>query len=157
MNWKRSVIVGMYVLVVLSFVWMDATHIVREGNSNYSPEPFSLWNTEPWAWAFPLLGVAMLLLPWFWRMGAKTGVWGWSLFPCKHTNISRFIGFFLSLINLIVSFSVISLTIMCGILSTGGWYKSEDWWVMLAMYGFCGFIAAVVNLCYGLFSVKKYR
>ena len=37
----KYAILIVYAITIFSFIWMDCTHTIREGNQNYSPEAFS--------------------------------------------------------------------------------------------------------------------
>lgn len=156
MNKKCKIILVIYCISILSFVWMDATHTIKDGNMNYSPESFSIFNMEPLSWLIPIFGLAMLMLPLYWRVCECKNVWKWSIFPCKDSYISHIIGLIFTLLNLLITIPAIILTIGIGIVTTTVWYTEANFILMLFMYVFFGIIGFIINLCYGLFLPQNY-
>lgn len=154
---SRYCIVLLYVVTVFSFIWMDCTHTIREGNQNYSPESFSLSYSHPILWIIPILGIGMLLLPWFWRVGydSPDNSFAFGIFPGGKSLFGKFIRIILTLVFSIVTFCAIYFTIWVSF--SCSWYMQEDLGIMLLLYGFFGLIAFIINLYYGLFSRKLYR
>lgn len=154
---EKGIVVIIYAIIVLSFIWMDCTHTIRPGNCNYSPESFSLLYSHPISWLIVSLSLGMFLLPWYWRLGyaKEDNSCRWNLFPCSKGNISKVLGIFFSIAITFVTLCAIILTVWIG--CSIKWYMEEDLDFGLFFYIFFGIIFTIVNLCFGLFSPKKYQ
>lgn len=151
------IILAIYVITILSFIWMTGTHAIIEGNRNYSPVIFSLGNVKFAYCLFPIFGLAMILYPWFWRFnyGNSDNSCKFNLFPCRNNKAIRWTGMIFSLGYTVVAVCAVALTLIASATST--WYTEEDLGLMLGCYAFFGFLAFVFNICLGVFSPKNYR
>lgn len=153
----RYFIIAIFVSAILSFIWMDCTHTIREGNYNYSPESFSLSYSHPLLWFIPIISLGIILLPLYWRITYATNnnSCKYSIFPCGKSMSSRILGGILSFFGVFMALFAVGMTIVVG--HTRTWYMEEDLGLMLFAYIFFGIIAFIINLFYGMFSSKIYR
>lgn len=153
----RYFIIVIFASAILSFIWMDCTHTIRDGNYNYSPESFSLSYSHPLLWFIPIISLGMILLPLYWRSAYTThnNSYKYSIFPCGKSMHSRILGGILSFYSIFMVLCSVGTTIVVGF--SRAWYMEEDLGLMLFSYIFVGLIAFIINLSFGLFSPKVYR
>lgn len=154
----KYAILIVYAITIFSFIWMDCTHTIREGNHNYSPEAFSLAYASPLTWLFPIIGIGMLLLPWYWRVSyaKKDNSCAYSFYPCSNGNFRKSVGLLFSIVTILISLCAVVITICIGFASDT-WYMEEDLGLCLIFYVLAGIYAAITNLCFGLFFPKNYK
>lgn len=154
----KYAILIVYAITIFSFIWMDCTHTIREGNQNYSPEAFSQTYASPLTWLFPIIGIGMLLIPWYWRLGyaKKDNSFAYSLYPCSNGKLRKFIGLLFSIVTTMISLCAVVITVCIGF-GSGLWYMEEDLGLCLACYVLTGIYAIITNLCLGLFFPKNYK
>lgn len=152
----RYFIIVLFAIAILSFIWMDCTHTIRDGNHNYSPESFSFSYSHPLLWFIPIISLGMFFLPLYWRTAYAThdNAYKYSIFPCGESLFSNILGAILSCYVIFVALCAVGATIVVGLSRT--WYMEEDLGLMLFAYIFFGIIAFVTNLSYGMFSPKNY-
>lgn len=153
----RYFIIALFATAILSFIWMDCTHTIRDGNHNYSPESFSLSFSHPLLWLIPIISLGMIFLPFYWRTtyATQSSACKYSIFPCGKSMFSKILGGILSFIVIFIVLCAVEATIVVGLSRT--WYMEEDLGLMLFAYIFFGIFAFVINLSYGMFSPKIYR
>lgn len=159
MNRRIAVIfiVAIYAVTILSFIWMTGTHAIVNGNRNYSPVAFSFGNVKLAYCCIPIIGLALILYPWFWkfRYGNSDNSCNFNLFPCRGNKTIRWIGMILSFAYSFVAVCAIALTLFASVYSS--WYMEEDLGLMLFCYTFFGFLALLINISFGVFSPKNYN
>ena len=150
-------VLTVYALTIFSYIWMDGSHTILERHINYSPTSFSLSNSSPLTWLIPIIGIGMLMLPWFWRVGfaTKRNSYKFSIFPCSYGNNGKVSGILLSAGVTFVLLCAIIFTIDVGFANLK--YSKEDLWLCWFCYITAGIFAAIINVCCGLFSPKNYK
>lgn len=151
------IIVVIYAITVFSFIWMTGSHAIINGNSNYSPVAFSFGNVKLAYCLIPILGLAMILYPWLWRFryGNSDNSCRFNIFPCRYNKATCWIGIIFSFGYTFVAVCAITLTLYSSVYAS--WYMEEDLGLMLFCYAFFGFLALVINIILGVFSLKNYR
>lgn len=136
---------------------MTGTHAIVGGNRNYSPVAFSCGNVKYADCCILIIGLALILYPWFWkfRYGNSDNSCSFNLFPCRRNKIIRWIGIILSLGYTFVAVCAIALTLYVS--ADSSWYMEEDLGLMLFSYAFFGFFALVINISLGIFSPRNYK